>query len=55
MVILNNNNRLFPSGTHVELAGMPAAMLNGMRGAVDAARDGTIVYSGVGMLAVIAA
>jgi hypothetical protein len=31
---------------------MPAAMLDGMRGVVDATPDGKIVYSGVGLIAV---
>jgi hypothetical protein len=29
------NHLPFPPGTHIELANMPAAMLNGIRGVVD--------------------
>jgi hypothetical protein len=33
-------SRLFPPGTRIELVGMRAAMLNRMRGVVDATPDG---------------
>jgi TPR repeat protein len=44
---------LFPPGTRIELVKMPAPRINGMRGVVDATRDGKIVCSGVGKIAVV--
>jgi TPR repeat protein len=45
-------NLLFPPGTPIELVNMPAAMINGIKGVVDAAPDGKIVCSDIGKIAV---